>query len=113
MAKKKTSAMIREAKQHLWNGRTYPTNATTFICFTLNRMRSTYGDRKVNQLQKEIDRRLQVRRQDGHIVRTGSLRLWLSAVLGVPHNKLKARDVQRHRLQWMEMLEAEYEAKGD
>jgi 5S rRNA maturation endonuclease (ribonuclease M5) len=105
----KTSELIRYAKRYLWDGYTtahlFQPDMTEYICHALE----TAGERrkqnkKALAVMVLIDSRLNGR----------TLRQWVARRLRVKSEyDLPTVDVQRHRLQWMELLAKEYEAKGD
>lgn len=105
----KTSELIRYAKQYLWDGyRTidlFRPDMTEYICHALE----TAGERRKQKSKALVVMVLIESRLKGK-----TLRQWVARRLRVESEyDLPNVDVQRHRLQWMELLAKEYEAKGD
>jgi hypothetical protein len=107
----KTSKFIRKASQRLWDGKpgTYEKTCYVrkeeYICYALAAEGKKRGlQQQANRVCKLIDSRLG---------KGSSLRRWVAVRLGVEQHELPTEAMQRHRLQWMQMLADEYEAKGD
>lgn len=109
----KSSEIIRAAKQYLWNGRTVNSRSSygyykyQHVCYAIcaleNNCRLNGISSKIKAIRKEIQTQL-----EGFV----SLDVWLEYKAGIKKD-LTARNIQRHRKQWMELLAQQYEAKGD
>jgi len=94
----KTSELLIRAKKHLSDGISYK---TPYICFAIGR--TVAAARHKDALRKLIMRRL-----EGE----GSLEFWLLSK-GVSRREFTRERVQAHRHAWVDMLIAEFQAKGD
>ena len=100
----KTSTLLRSAKSILRTGDSW-WEGEMYICLAIEKVGGCSDD--AAQLIEEIERRLTV---EG---RTYTMQSWLGEVVGVPWNRLTVQAVQAHRHAWVDLLIAEYEAKGD
>jgi len=99
----KSSGILRKAKTRLWDGVAdlkYCGYATT-ICRAI---KTVSDDFKAVALTRVITHR---------IFPQYTLNSWLERAAGIPEYQLTSPRVQAHRHSWLEMLIAEYEAKGD
>ena len=110
--KHKTSDILKAAKPFLWDGvndlRVKDLRVKEpFICFAVECTK--YPASAKRRVTRMIESRLGVDRwQVNH-----TLRSWLAVQLKCDTYALESKDVQRHRLQWMDKLIAEFKAKGD
>lgn len=111
----KSSEIIRKAKKHLskTNDALAYTNQSPYICDALGSVICrTFGlsysehaalKNKVNDIRSLITERIEYK---------FSLESWLISK-GVPRQDITPVLMQKHRLQWMDMLISEFESKGD
>ena len=121
MTKLTTSQLLKEAKQYLWNGHAGRGNEDDnciFICHAIDRVKTKLTFKKVDAnkyhaLIREIDNRLSEKLPSGRI-QQHTMKCWLVEVGGLSWTDV-TNDVavQKHRRAWMNMLIAEYKAKGD
>lgn len=96
----KTSEILIEAKKHL--ARTgEEENKSNYICNAINKASS---HPKAMLLKDEISNRMNGKQ---------TMKVWLNKVHGILWHELNTISVQAHRHAWVDMLIAEYQAKGD
>lgn len=114
MAQLKTSNIIRKAKTYLWNGAgDQGQHKEEYICFAVTSAirNGVWG---VNASPEAEQRASEIRAMiESRLAPFISLESWLMKVGNVPRSALNSRRLQEHRRQWMDMLIAEFEAKGD
>lgn len=103
----KTSTLLRRARRYLWDGNSclyqYPLRYRC-LCIAVERAAHKGAHYRNIPVCVEIQRRL-----GGH----PTLEKWLLSKDVVLHYKTDEPAIQAHRKQWLNMLIAEYEAKGD
>ena len=99
----KTSNVFRRAKRQLLNEISAPSSTEAgFICSCIRRVRAPWPDKH---------RALRViRERMGGCMALGD---WLRYEHDVPDEDITATLVQAHRTAWLDLLIAEFEAKGD
>jgi hypothetical protein len=121
MTKLTTSQLLKEAKQYLWNGRNSRAdedNNCIFICHSIDRVKERLSFKRVDAIKyhaliREIDSRLASKKPSGR-VQQNTLKSWLVEVAGLSWSDvMNDVAVQKHRRDWMNMLIAEYQSKGD
>lgn len=123
MTKLTTSQLLTEAKKYLWDGRLRNDDEETYshqkeyICHAIDRVKMLQGFERVDAykyhaLIRTINDRLVVRRCNGQFSQE-TFKSWLRESAGISWDDLLPIPVQAHRLAWMNLLIAEYKAKGD
>jgi len=96
----KTSAMFYAAKRKLWNG-TGKTSGRVYICHAIT---STLSQREASHAKGIVMSRL-----SGAV----TLDTWLITHAGIQVDDMTPARMQAHRHAWLDLLIAEFQAKGD
>ena len=110
----KTSELITQAKQYLWDGKNELALETPYtseyICFAvLHAARDANGS-----YNRNVDLANRVRGLiEERIFPWNNLEAWLQHSVGICSSVLTYQRVQKHRLKWMNRLIKEHKAKGD